>query len=83
MASQKIKLSKLVEKAVDGSLSKGEEKKLFRRLVKKFLRTGLDSFKEKVVLSVFMLFDDRVTRTEYIREEMAKWRKRLLTTDTK
>ena len=81
MASQKVKLAKLVEKAVDGNLNNGEEKKLFRRLIKKFLRTGLESFKEKVVLSAFMLFDDRISRTKYIKDEMAKWRERVLAID--
>lgn len=75
MASQKIRLTKLIEGVANGSLNNNEERKLLRKLTKKLLREGLDSFsfREKVVLSAFLLYDDKITRTEYIRGEMKKW----------
>lgn len=82
---QKVKLAKLVEKALKDELTEKETEKLLRELWKKFQARGLDSFKERLILSANVLFECkydplygvRKPRKAYIEKELEKHKKEL------
>lgn len=71
----RVQLAKLVEKAVNDRLETGHEiEKMLEALWYKFWhKKGLDSFKERLVLSAYILFDFHVDNIAFNREERQKY----------
>lgn len=81
----KVELAVLVEKAIKGELTEKEIEKLLKALRNKYWSTGLDTFKERLVLSAYILFDfhldhlalNKEARNGYIKEELEKQKREL------
>lgn len=70
MGLTKVELTELVTKSfTNKKITKKEARKMLKALWEKYWKQGLDSFREKVVLSSFIFSpDSKKKRSDYIRE---------------
>ncbi len=73
MSLSKVGLAILVQKALEGQTDPEENRVVAKELTKKFEKEGLETFKERAVLSSFILFPkNKSAREDFMREQMER-----------
>lgn len=74
MSLDKVTLTELVKNSFDGrQLTEKNKKRMLNALWKKYWKKGLDSFREKIVLSSFILYpNSKEARATYTQEVLKR-----------